>query len=349
MDISGVTFDGNGVYSEVGVLFLDATGSLVRSRVTNVVTSEDNAAFNFPGGYRSNNFGYGVAQTTAASSAPPGAQPRPLLIDNSRIDKYNKLGVLIDGATNDNPPLTPSGVVNAGTIRGSSIIGRTQCINFKANGNCAAVGLLTTGPTFGQDGLRVTAGSTATVSDSIMSQNLVNGSGAPTRSSNTVPNSTNNDNLPLGSGARFIGAGTSSISTSNIVDNAYGAQNLGLDGSTASTSPLLDADTNWWGLRYAADDRQRRAGDLADLEPAGAREPGERDAGAGLELRLEQRRCGPELQCSRLLPVPQRHAGRSQHGPVPDRKRASSGFGRRALCRPSDGRHDVRARRDGRL
>ncbi len=103
VDISGVTIDGNGVYSEVGVLYLDAQGSLVRSRVTDVVTSEDNAAFNFPGGYRSNNFGYGIAQVTAATSPPPGAPPRPLLIDNTRVDKYNKLGVLIDGATNDNP------------------------------------------------------------------------------------------------------------------------------------------------------------------------------------------------------------------------------------------------------
>ena len=140
VDISGVTIDGNGVYSEVGVLFLDAQGSLVRSRVTDVVTSEDNAAYTFPGGYRSNDFGYGVAQVTSATSPPPGAQPRPLLIDNSRVDKYNKLGVLIDGATNDNPPLTASGVVNAATIRGSSIIGRTQCINFSVNGNCATVG-----------------------------------------------------------------------------------------------------------------------------------------------------------------------------------------------------------------
>ena len=251
VDISGVTIDGNGVYSEVGVVFLDAQGSLVRSRVTDVVTSEDNAADTFPGGYRSNDFGYGVAQVTSAMSPPPGAQPRPLLIDDSRVDHYNKLGVLIDGATNDTPPLTPSGVVNAATIRGSSIIGRTQCINFSVNGNCATVGLLTSGPTFGQEGLRVTAGATATVTDSILSQNLVNGTGAPTRSSNTVPNSTNNANLPLGSGARFIGAGTSSISSSNVVDNAYGVQNQELDGTTPAATPMA-AENNWWGLRFTS-------------------------------------------------------------------------------------------------
>ncbi len=245
VDISGVTVDGNGVYSEVGVLYLDAQGSIVRSRVTDVVTSEDNAAFNFAGGYRSNNIGYGIAQVTAATS-PPVSPGRALLIDNTRVDKYNKLGVLIDGATNDDPPLTASGVVNAATIRGSSIIGRTQCINFSVNGNCATVGLLTTGPTFGQEGLRVTAGSTAAVTDSIMSQNLVNGTGAPTRNSVV-----NNANLPLGSGARFIGAGTSSISSSNIVDNAYGVQSQTLDGSTPSTGPL-SAENNWWGLRFTA-------------------------------------------------------------------------------------------------
>ncbi len=229
VNISGVTIDGNGVYSEVGVLFLDAQGSLVRSRVTNVVTSEDNAADSFPGGYRSNNFGYGVAQVTAATTAPPGgATPRPLLIDNTRIDKYNKLGVLIDGATNDTPPLTSAGVANSATIRGSSVIGRTLCINFKVNGNCSTVGLLTSGPTFGQEGLRVTAGASANVTDSILSQNLVLGTGAPTRNS-----ATNNANLPQGSGARFIGAGTSSISNSNVVDNAYGVENQTLDGTTA--------------------------------------------------------------------------------------------------------------------
>jgi hypothetical protein len=246
VNISGVTFDGNGVYSEVGVLFIDAGGSLVRSRVTDVVTSEDNAANAFPGGYRSNNLGYGVAQVTGATSAPPGAQPRPLLIDNTRVDHYNKLGVLIDGATNDTPPLTASGVVNAATIRGSSIIGRTMCISFAVNGNCANVGTLTTGPLFGQEGLRVTAGATATMTDSIVSQNLVNGTGAPTRGS-----ATNNVNLPLGSGARLIGAGTSSISSSNIVDNAYGVQAQQLDGTTAAASPL-SAENNWWGLRYTA-------------------------------------------------------------------------------------------------
>lgn len=246
VDISGVTFDGNGVYSEVGVLFLDAQGSLVRSRVTDVVTSEDNAAFNFAGGYRSNEFGYGVAQVTAATTPPPGAPGRALLIDNTRIDKYNKLGVLIDGATNNTPPLTPSGVLNVSTIRGSSIIGRTQCINFKVNGNCATVGLLTTGPTFGQEGLRVTAGSTANVTDTILSQNLVNGAEAPTRNSTT-----NNANLPLGSGARFIGAGPSSISASNIVDNAYGVQSQALDGTAPSATPL-SAENNWWGLRFTS-------------------------------------------------------------------------------------------------
>ena len=79
--------------------------------------------------------------------------------------------------------------------------------------------------------MRVTAGSTAAVTDSIMSQNLVNGTGAPTRNSVV-----NNVNLPLGSGARFIGAGTSSISSINIVDNAYGVQSQTLDGVDASTS-----------------------------------------------------------------------------------------------------------------
>ncbi len=121
-----------------------------------------------------------------------------------------------------------------------------MCINFAVNGNCASVGTLTTGPLFGQEGLRVTAGSTAAVTDSILTQNLVNGTGAPTRNS-----ATNNVNLPLGSGARFIGAGTSTMSSSNIVDNAYGVQAQQLDGSTPAATPL-SAENNWWGLRYTA-------------------------------------------------------------------------------------------------
>ena len=70
VDISGITFDGDGVAAKAGVVFLDAQGSLRRSRVTDIVTSESPAAYGMPGGYRSEYLGYGVAQVTAAATAP---------------------------------------------------------------------------------------------------------------------------------------------------------------------------------------------------------------------------------------------------------------------------------------
>ena len=51
-------------------------------------------------------------------------------------------------------------MVNWGIITASQIIGRTECMNYAGTGNCASVGLLTTGPLFGQDGLRVISGPT---------------------------------------------------------------------------------------------------------------------------------------------------------------------------------------------
>ena len=251
VNISGVTFDGNKVYVEGGVLFLDAKGSLVRSRVTNSVTSEATNADSIAGGYRSSPFGFGVAMATQAVSPPPGNAPRPLLIDRSRIDKYNKVGVWVDSATGDTPPLTATGVINQVTIAGSQVIGRNNCPDYLANGMCQSAGQTSTGPLFGQDGLRVTANSAAAMTDSTVSSNMVNGVGAPTRSTNTVPNSTNNANLPLGAGVRMIGAGSSSFSRNNIVDNAYGLNNVELDGTTAAAS-AVPAENNWWGIRYTS-------------------------------------------------------------------------------------------------
>lgn len=282
VDISGVTVDGydpagRPVAVEAGIVFLDAKGSVVRSRITNVVTSEGDNAFSRPGGYRGGQPGVGIAQVSAALLAP-GDGTRVLNVERTRVDKYNKVGVLISSAQNDDPPFTASGAINAATITGSQVIGRTQCVNFAGTGNCASVGLLTTGPLFGQDGIRATAGGRVMVNGSLVSQNLVNGEGAPTRSTlvNTAPqgqppnyveqpSSTNNANLRLGAGVRLAGASLSSYSSfgglvinsqikvSNIVDNAYGALNLQADGVSDNvgnpndngtfTSPVADEDT----------------------------------------------------------------------------------------------------------
>ena len=263
VNISGVTVDGNGVFAEAGIVYLDAQGSLVRDRVTNIATSISNGSDDIPGGYRSNQFGYGIAQVTAADSRPAGSAPRILTIDHTRVDRYNKIGILIDGSTGGSLPLSPSGVVNSGVLVGNQVVGRVQCKTFNTPtpppfilggpnatpaldlpGNCDAVPLTLVGPTFGQDGVRVTAGASVSIVDSTISQNLVNGTGAPLFNSTT-----NNANLSLGAGVRLIGAGPSNAANSNIVDNAYGVFNVGLDGVTPNQATPVLAEQNWWGLR----------------------------------------------------------------------------------------------------
>lgn len=280
VDISGVTIDGEAdrgraVASAAGIVFLDSYGSLVDSRVTNIVTSEQADAYAKVGGWRGALPGYGVVQTSATTTALPNE--RVLRITRSRVDRYNAAGILIDGATNDSAPFVASGITNKGVVAGSQVVGRVECANFEVNGNCSSVGLLTTGPLFGQDGIRVTTGSRVSVEDSLISQNLVNGVGAPTRSTwnagtrtYSAP-TTDNANLRLAAGIRLLGAslttysGTtgqtiySSATRSNIVDNAYGVLNLAADGVTERTGnpaaangigDVFRAERNWWGLGY---------------------------------------------------------------------------------------------------
>ena len=153
------------------------------------------------GGYRGAQPGIGIVQTSNALLAPVDGA-RKLIIDRTRVDKYNKIGILIDGSQNDAAPFIPSGTVNWGVITASQIVGRTQCVNYAGTGNCASVGLLTTGPLFGQDGLRVTNGAYATV-DSLadLAEPGQRHARAPTRNGPQ----TNNENLALGAGVRYAG------------------------------------------------------------------------------------------------------------------------------------------------
>ncbi|WP_157591773.1 Ig-like domain-containing protein [Solirubrobacter soli] len=249
VDISGVTVDGAGAVVEAGVVYLDAQGTIYRSRVTNVTTSELAADSGKPGGYRGPQFGYGIAQVTANTSNPQGATTRTLTVSQTRVERYNRVGVLIDGATNDLAPYTASGIVNRGVLANNSIVGRLVCTNFTTDGNCSSTGspgnnLTTTGPLFGQDGVRATAGASVALTGNTISQNLVHGAGAPTRGA-----ATNNANLPLGAGVRLVGAAASTASRNNILDNAYGAINVQLDGTTPNTATPFVAENNWWGLR----------------------------------------------------------------------------------------------------
>jgi hypothetical protein len=253
VDISGVTLRGNSVYSEVGALFLDAQGSLVRSHVTDVVTSEGANAFSQAGGFRSNQFGWGVAHVTAADSPPPSNPTRVLALDHTRIDRFNRGGVLVSSATDDSAPLTDSGVDNRVEIESSHVIGRIKCQNFPQDGNCTNPQWLDSGPLFGQDGVRVAGGASAAIDESLIASNAVNGTGVPLRSSfNTscttfTPNTTNNANLSLGAGLRLIGADASTVTRTNLVDNSYAVVNLEADGTTPNAAVPLNAENNWWG------------------------------------------------------------------------------------------------------
>ena len=188
-----------------------------------------------------------TAPALANDVVPMAATPRVIRINNTRIDKYNAAGILLDGATGDTLPLTASGVTSQGILGGNQIVGRTVCVNFEVNGNCANPQIATNGPMYGQDGVRVTAGSSVNIADTLLTQNLVQGTGAPTRGA-----AAGNEFLNQASGLRLIGAGASQIQRSNIVDNSYGVFNAQLDGAAANNAVPIRASNNWWGLRANA-------------------------------------------------------------------------------------------------
>jgi hypothetical protein len=252
VDISGVTIDGEGTYSEAGVVYLDAQGSLSRSRVTDVVTSE--AADYVEGGWRGPQPGYGVALLTRATARPANMQPRTLALDNVRVDRYNRAGVYVEGLPGAGAPRVDLRL----TIDASEVVGRILCQNFAANGNCSAPGLVTTGDLFGQDGVRVGGQARASVTGSSITSNLTNGTGSPVRqtwnaagTTMTNPGTDGNANLPLSAGVRLVGAdpANSLISGNNLLDNGYGVINVESDGTTAGAVPV-QAPANYWGVRF---------------------------------------------------------------------------------------------------
>src|SRR6266487_991045 len=91
VNVSGITFNANGVYATAGVVFLDAQGALSRSYVTGLDTDESASGYTVPGGFRGNAFGYGVADVTSGDDAGSlgSSGPRTLRIDHTRVDHYN--------------------------------------------------------------------------------------------------------------------------------------------------------------------------------------------------------------------------------------------------------------------
>src|SRR5215467_9381320 len=259
--ISGVTVDAAGVYAAAGVVFIDAQGSIDHSQVTGLDTDESANGYQVPGGFRSNQFGYGVALVSTAQSS----SGQVLTVDHTRVDHYNALGVLVTGAG------------NKAVLTNDQIIGRNLCQNYNdptaggptvIDGDCEASGgstpippplPLTTGPLFGQDGVRVTGGASVAMTGDTVSSNLVNGAGspiqsvyAPTPNNDPYPlgdHAENNQNLWLAAGVRLVGAGSSSITDSNITDDAFGVLNTTSDGTTPNTDTPVTATNDWWGLR----------------------------------------------------------------------------------------------------
>src|SRR5262252_3412038 len=92
--ISGVIVDAAGVYATAGVVFVDAQGSIGHSHVTGLDTDESANGYQVPGGFRSNQFGYGIALVSTAQSS----SGQVLTVDHTRVDHYNALGVLVAGA-----------------------------------------------------------------------------------------------------------------------------------------------------------------------------------------------------------------------------------------------------------
>src|SRR5262249_61957014 len=118
--------------------------------------------------------------------------PRTITIDHTRVERYNAVGILIDAATGDYSPsatptaLQPSGVSIQATLANDQVAGRNSCQNYNdptagtppvIDGDCQASAAippplpLTTGPLFGQDGVRVTAGASVQMSDDTISSN----------------------------------------------------------------------------------------------------------------------------------------------------------------------------------
>jgi len=256
VDISGVTIDANGANATAGVVYVDGQGSISRARVTGVDVDESANGYTVPGGFRSSPFGFGIAHVGGS---------RALTIDHTRVDHYNAAGVVVEGAG------------NTAVLTNDQIAGRNLCQNYNdptaggptvIDGDCQASGgstpippplPLSTGPLFGQDGVRVSDGAAVEMTGDTVSSNLVNGAGspiqsvyAPTPNNDPYPlgdHSENNQNLRLAAGVRLVGAAASTITRSNITDNAFGVLNTTTDGTTPNTATPVLAKDNWWGLR----------------------------------------------------------------------------------------------------
>ena len=160
VNISGVTVDANGVDATAGVVFVDAQGSIDRSRVTGAGHRRERRRLHDAGRLpqqpvRERHRRRSRARTPTRAGAQTPVT-RTLTIDHTRVDSYNAIGVLVDGATSDYSPATstprrrtPSGVVNQAILTNDQIAGRNSCQNYNdptaggptvIDGDCQASG-----------------------------------------------------------------------------------------------------------------------------------------------------------------------------------------------------------------
>src|SRR4029079_8997152 len=211
---------------------------------------------------------------------------------HTRVDRYNSVGILIDGATGDyspsqTSPLTASGGPNRGVLIADVIAGRNSCNHYNdftaggqtdpdqgrlIVGDCQPSGSGATGvrpplalyvrPHLGQDSVRVTAGASVQITGTTISSNLVHGANAPVGTvlaptPNNDPftlgnHAENNQNLRLGSGLRLVGAASSSVTQSNVTDNAFGVLNTTLNGLANNTATPVAAQNEYSALRVGS-------------------------------------------------------------------------------------------------
>ena len=108
----------------------------------------------------------------------------------------------------------------------------------------------------------MTAGASIQMTGTTISSNLVHGANAPigtvlapTPNNDPFPlgnHAENNQNLRLGAGVRLVGAAASSVTQSNVTDNAFGVLNTTLNGLANNTATRVAAQNNYWGLRVGS-------------------------------------------------------------------------------------------------
>lgn len=211
VNISGVTVRGNDRNVETGVNFLDASGSVTNSRITDLVQTVG------PGTFGATQRGIGVV-----AFGTTGTTTRDILLANDEIDAYNKGGVLFSSLLADFSGNSGSRV--NGTIRDSRIQGGGEFYNFT-----------TMDPQIAQNGVQVDNGASlqmtgSTVSDNRFKRDVETGAVVLL-------------NAALGTAL----APLTSINGNNIQNNSFGLENLDGNGADRPATDTVDARGNWWG------------------------------------------------------------------------------------------------------